>query len=142
MAEYGSTSWYRLIVSLISSDKSLEKLARKACRSSYDLVVSSDPILEGDKLFRPNVRLIIVDHEAVEERMRGWLLDQIRRFARHSTLVYIASHYSEGTERRARAYQAQYYTSKSVDAEQMPRVLWSLLNAAKACEHQQISMLA
>lgn len=124
----------RFVVALISADDSLQQLAREACQSKYELAVCTDPTLERETLFRSNVRLIIIDDEAIDEPIRGWLLDQIRRFSNHAMLVYVASHHSESSEKRARSYQVQYYTSKPIDPERTLRVLRSLLEALKARE--------
>jgi len=132
--ENGSTATPKFVVALISADDSLQELASEACQSKYELVVCTDPTLDREALFRPNVKLIIVDDEAVDEGIRGWLLDQIRRFSHQSMLVYVASHYSESSEKRARSYQVQYYTSKPVDPDRTLRVLRSLLEALKARE--------
>lgn len=133
-AENGVLASPKFVVALISADDSLQQLTREACQPRYDLVVCTDPTLERERLFRPNVRLIIIDDEAIDEPIRGWLLDQIRRFSNHSMLVYVASHHSESSEKRARSYQVQYYTSKPIDPDRTLRVLRSLLEALKARE--------
>jgi hypothetical protein len=79
----------------------------------------------------PNVRLAILDDQAVVEDERGWLLAQIRRHFSGTSLLYIAGTQSDGNEKRARINGAHYYASKPLSLEQFGYVLRSFLQAQK-----------
>lgn len=82
-------------------------------------------------LAQPNVRLIILDDQAVEENDRGWLLAQIRKYFPGPSLLYIAGSQSDGNEKRARTNGAHYYISKPLSLERFSYVLQSFLQAAR-----------
>ncbi len=90
----------------------------------------TDPHEARAFLLKPGVRIVVIDDEAIEESTRGWLLDQVRKRARHALVAYIAAIHSPETERRARAHSVQYYTSKPMDRERTLRVLHSFEHAA------------
>ncbi len=80
------------------------------------------------KMFaQPNVRLVILDDQAVEENDRNWLLAQIRKHFSGASLLYIAGSQSDGNEKRARTNGAHYYVSKPLALERFGRVLQSFL---------------
>jgi response regulator of citrate/malate metabolism len=75
----------------------------------------------------PNVRLVILDDQTVEESDRGWLLGQIRKHFSGTSLLYVAASHSDGNERRARTNGAHYYVSKPLLLERFGHVLESFL---------------
>lgn len=76
---------------------------------------------------QPNVRLLILDDEIVEENERGWLLAQIRKHFSGTSLLYVAVSQSDGNEKRARINGAHYYVSKPLSLERFGYVLRSFL---------------
>lgn len=79
------------------------------------------------KMFaQTNVRLVLLDDQAVDENDRGWLLAQIRKHF-SGTLLYVVSSQSDGNEKRARTNGAQYYISKPLPLERFGYVLRALL---------------
>jgi DNA-binding response OmpR family regulator len=79
----------------------------------------------------PNVRIVILDDQAVEENDRGWLLTRIRKRLPGASLLYIARNQSDTNEKRARSNGAQYYASKPLSFERFGYVLQSFLRAKK-----------
>ena len=78
----------------------------------------------------PNVRLVILDDQLVQENDRGWLLGQIRKDFSGCSLLYVTNHHSEHNEKRARTSGVHYYTSKPISDGQFARVLQSFLQNA------------
>ena len=76
---------------------------------------------------QPNVRLVILDDQTVEENDRGWLLAQIRKHFSSGSLLYVAGSQSDGNEKRARINGAQYYVAKPLSLERFGYVLESFL---------------
>lgn len=76
---------------------------------------------------QPNVRLVILDDQTVEENERGWFLAQIRKHFSGTSLLYVAASQSDGNERRARINGAHYYASKPLSLERFGYVLRSFL---------------
>ena len=76
---------------------------------------------------QPNVRLVVLDDQAVEENDRGWLLAQIRKHFSGNSLLYIAGSQSDANEKRARTNGAHYYISKPLSFERLRYVLQSFL---------------
>ncbi len=80
-------------------------------------------------LAQPNLRLAILDDQAVDENDRGRLLAQIRRHLSGVPLLYVAGSPNDGNEKRARANGAQYYISKPLSFDRFGQVLESFLRA-------------
>ena len=77
----------------------------------------------------PNVRLAILDDQAVEENDRGRLLEQIRKRFPGNALLYVADTHGDGNEMRARTNGAHYYVSRPLPLERFGQVLQSFLKA-------------
>jgi hypothetical protein len=80
---------------------------------------------------QPNVRLVILDDQAVEENDRSWLLTRIHKRLPGVSLLYIAGNQSDTNEKRARANGAHYYVSRPLSFERFGYVLQSFLRAKK-----------
>lgn len=78
---------------------------------------------------RPNVLLVVLDDQRIQEGDRGWLLAQIRKRFSGVPLLYVAGSQSDGNERRARSSGAHYYVSKPLAPERFGEVLESFLRA-------------
>ena len=86
----------------------------------------------GDGSFaQPNVRLVILDDQAVQEDDRSWLLTRICKRLPGASLLYVAGNQSDTNEKRARANGAHYYVSKPLSFERFGYVLQSFLRAKK-----------
>lgn len=117
-------------VVVFSADKELNALAQQAAPQPWRVEHCEDPSVGRQVLQRPNVKVVIVDDEVVQEDARGWLLDRIHRFVPQALLIYVAASHSPADEKRARSYAAQYYTAKPIDTERTLRVVQSFLKAA------------
>ena len=115
---------------VFSRDESIVKMIAEGMSDSWVIEKFTDPHQARTFLLKPGVRIVVIDDEAIDESTRGWLLDQVRKRARHALVAYIAAIHSPETERRARAYSVQYYTSKPMDRERTLRVLHSFEQAA------------
>ena len=113
---------------VFSRDASLLDLTSRAAGDGWKVERCDDVSKCQESLVRPQVRLVIVDDEAIEDRMRGWLLERVRTCAPQAPFVYVAGAHSDATEKRARAYATGYYTSKPVEAEPLLRVLGSFIS--------------
>ncbi len=119
-------------IAVFSSDPSLVSLVHEVCPRAWQVEPCRDPESGRDILSRPDIRMVVVDDEEIQEQLRGWLLDRVRKFAPQALLFYVAALHSEADEKRARSYQAQYYTSKPLDTGRTLRVLESFLQVASA----------
>jgi hypothetical protein len=82
-----------------------------------------------EALAQPNLRLAILDDQAVDENDRGRLLAQLRRHFSGIPLLYVANIASDSNEKRARANGAHYYVSKPLSFDRFGQVLESFLQA-------------
>ena len=82
-----------------------------------------------EMIAQPNVRLVIVDDQTVEENDRGWMLVQIRKHFSGIPLLYVAGGQSDANEKQARTNGAQYYVSKPLSVERFGQVVRSFLQA-------------
>ena len=115
---------------LLSDDEALAGLVRGIVKRPWKLVRQGATGYVSHKVFtQPNVRLVILDDQTVEENDRGWLLAQIRRYFSGAALLYVAGNQSDGNEKRARTNGAQYYVSKPLSLERFGYVLQSFLQA-------------
>jgi DNA-binding response OmpR family regulator len=120
-------------VLLLSDDEALAKLVLGIVKRPWKLVRHAADKYLGRELFaQPNVRLVILDDQAVEENDRGWLLEQIRKHFSGPPLLYVAGSQSDANEKRARTKGAHYYVSKPLSIERFGQVLQSFLQAKQA----------
>ncbi len=118
---------------LLSDDAALAELVPRIVKRPWKLVRQSGDRYTSRELFiHPNVRLVILDDQAVEENDRNWLLAQIRKHFTDASLLYIAARQSDANERRARTNGAHYYVSKPIPLERFGYVLQSFLQARQA----------
>ncbi len=117
-------------VVLFSSDPAVLALAERALLMGWKLEHCDQFEVCRKVLSQPDVRVVIVDDEAIAREARGLLLERVRRFVPHALLIYVAGAHSAGDERRARSHAAQYYTAKPLDPDRTHRVLESFLRAA------------
>jgi DNA-binding response OmpR family regulator len=92
---------------------------------------SVDQYKSRQVLTQPNVRLVILDDQAVQENDRKWLLAQIGKYFSGVSLLYVAGNQSDTNEKRARTNGAHYYVSKPVSPERFAHVLQSFLRTAQ-----------
>ncbi len=119
----------RRAIAVFSRDESIVKMIAEGMSDSWFIEKFTDPHEARAFLLKPDVRIVVIDDEAIEESTRGWLLDQVRKHAPHALVAYIAAIHSPEIERRARTYHVQYYTSKPMDRERTLRVLHSFARA-------------
>lgn len=117
---------------LLSDDKTLANHVHGIVKRPWKLVWPDASEWTNREVFaQPNVRLLILDDQAVEENNRGWLLAQIRRYFSGTFLIYIAGNQSDGNEKRARTTDSHYYISKPLSFERFGYVLQTFLEAAR-----------
>ena len=115
---------------LLSEDRELLALVGRLVTPPWKLVRhEAGKFITREVLAQPNVRLAILDDEAVNENVRGRLLAQIRKHFSGISLLYIADTQSEAGEKRARANGAHYYVSKPLSLDRFGQVLQSFLRA-------------
>ena len=113
---------------LLSEDRELVDLVGRLVMPPWKLVRhEAGKFMTRAVLAQPNVRLAILDDEAVKESDRGRLLAQIRKHFAGVSLLYVADSQSEAGEKRARANGAHYYISKPLSLERFGQVLQSFL---------------
>jgi DNA-binding response OmpR family regulator len=118
---------------LLSDDEVLAKLVLGIVKRPWKLVRhAADKYVSRELFAQPNVRLVILDDQAVEENDRGWLLEQIRKHFSGPPLLYVAGGQSDANEKRARSKGAHYYVSKPLSVERFRQVLQSFLQAKQA----------
>jgi DNA-binding response OmpR family regulator len=117
-----------LILLLLSDDEALANFVLGIVKCPWKLVHQGADRYMSHKMFaQPNVRLVVLDDQAVQENDRDWLLAQIRKHFSGHPLLYVAGNHSEINEKRARTNGAQYYASKPLVHEQFGQVLQSFL---------------
>lgn len=117
---------------LLSDDEALAGVVRGIVVRPWVLAHhSTQSYLRREDLPQQNVRLVILDDQAVEETDRGWMLAQIRKRFSGTPLLYVAANQSDANERRARTNGAHYYISKPVSVDQFRHVLKSFLQAQR-----------
>lgn len=121
----------RRAVAVFSDNESIMTLVADSTGDSWVMEKCAALYEARAFLVKPSLRMVVIDDEAIEESTRGWLLDQVRKSAPQALVAYIAAVHSHETERRARAYGVQYYTSKPLDRERTLRVLRSFASTAK-----------
>src|SRR6516225_7832602 len=116
---------------VFSKDESVIRLIRDGLGDGWRIELCSKP---GEGLIFPlrtGVGIVVIDDAAIDESSRGWLLDQVHRWAPDALVAYIASAHAPEVERRVRAQGVQYYLSRPVDRERTLRVLRSFVVAAR-----------
>ncbi len=121
----------RFAIAVFSRDQSVVNMIAECIGNSWVIEKFADPHQARAFLLNPGVRIVVIDNEAVDESIRGWLLDQVRKRAPQALVAYIAAIHSAETERRARGYRVQYYTSKPINRELTQRVLHSFAGATR-----------
>lgn len=117
---------------LLSDDQRLAELILGIVQPPWKLVrKDADGYLNRRMFAQPNVRLVILDDQAVQEGDRSHLLAQIRKHFAGHPLLYVAGSHSEVNEKRARTNGAHYYASKPLAQGQFGQVLQSFLRAQK-----------
>lgn len=120
---------------LLSDDEALANLVLGIIKGPWKLVRrGADGYVSNQMFTEPNVRLVILDDQAVEENDRSRLLAQIRERFSGTPLLYIAGSQSDGSEKRARTNGAHYYVSKPLSLERFGYVLQSFLQARQVKE--------
>jgi DNA-binding response OmpR family regulator len=117
-----------LTLLLLSDDEALAGLVLGIVKPPWKMVRDGADGYMSRKIFaQPNVRLVVLDDQAVQENDRGRLLGQIRKHFSGHPLLYVAGNHSEVNEKRARTNGVHYYASKPLAREQFGRVLQSFL---------------
>jgi len=119
-----------LVVALLSNDDDLAQIVRSAVKMPWRLEHHFYNGAVTEFLQLPDVRLVVVDDESVNDGNRGWLLEQIRRNLDEATLLYVAGTHSVQNERRARANGAHYYTAKPIHGDELKSVLKGFMHRA------------
>jgi hypothetical protein len=115
---------------LLSDDEVLTRLVSAVVRPPWKVALhGADRFMTREVLALPNVRIAILDDQAVEENDRGRLLEQIRKCFPGNSLLYVAGSHCDGNEMRARTNGAQYYVSRPLSPERFGQVLQSFLKA-------------
>lgn len=113
---------------LLSDDEELVDFVRQVVKRPWGLVRQrADKFMTREVLAQPNLRLAILDDQAVDENDRGRLLAQIRKNFSGVPLLYVAGSPNDGNEKRARANGAHYYISKPLSFDRFGQVLESFL---------------
>ena len=115
-------------VLLLTEDHALADLVFGTVKPPWTLFrQSADKYKSRQALTQPNVRLVILDDQAVEENDRKWLLAQIGKYFSGVSLLYVAGSQNDTNERRARTNGAHYYVSKPLSPERFAHVVQSFL---------------
>jgi DNA-binding NarL/FixJ family response regulator len=119
-------------VLLLTDDQALADFVLGVVKPPWELVSHrvNKPVTR-EVFVQPNVRLVILDDQAVEEKDRGRLLAQINKHFSGTALLYVAGSQSDGNERRARTNGAHYYVSKPLSLERLGHVLQSFLQVQR-----------
>jgi len=112
---------------LISADKALVELLGRIAPAEWRVEHRPDSSGTGDLLRQLDLRLVVLDDEAVAAEERGWLLTQVRRNRPGAALIYVAANHDGEVEKRARAGGANYYTSKPIHEERLADVVRSFM---------------
>ena len=87
---------------LLSDDEELVDFVRRVVKRPWRLVRQrADKFMTREVLAQPNLRLAILDDEAVDEIDRGRLLAQIRKHFSGVPLLYVAGSPKDDNEKRA-----------------------------------------
>jgi DNA-binding response OmpR family regulator len=115
---------------LLSDDQALMDFVLGVVKHPWRLILYRAAAHVSREAFaQPNVRLVVLDDQAVDENSRGMLLTQIRRRFAGTPLLYVAATQTDGNEKRARTNGAHYYASKPLSLDRFGYVLRSFLQA-------------
>ena len=115
---------------LFSDDKALMDFVLGVVKHPWRLIqYRAAAHVSREAFAQPNVRLVVLDDQAVDENSRGMLLTQIRRRFAGTPLLYVAATQTDGNEKRARTNGAHYYASKPLSLDRFGYVLRSFLQA-------------
>jgi DNA-binding response OmpR family regulator len=115
---------------LLSDDEELTEFVRGVVKPPWRLARHAVAACASHRVFaQPNVRIVILDDQAVEENDRGWLLTRICKRIPSASLLYVAGNHNDASEKRARGNGAHYYVSKPLSFERFGYVLQSFLRA-------------
>src|SRR5215471_13599745 len=113
---------------VFSSEDCVGQLARDSLDGTW--LINTFPALDvvdevRALLVRPGLGIVVVDDKGIEDNARGWLLDQVRKWAPQALVAYIANEHSAEIERRARSRNVHYYCSRPLDRDRTVSVLRS-----------------
>ncbi len=114
---------------LLSRDEAIAGLVADASKTGWKVAQHRETHALHSLFGEPNVRLVILDDEAVDEHDRGRLLAQIRRRIPSASLLYVAAGHTEDNEKRARTGGAHYYVSKPLALERFNHILQSFMRS-------------
>ena len=118
---------------LLSDDEALAEVVRGITKPPWKLVWQAvDGHMSRQVFAQPDVRLVVLDDQKVDESDRGWMLAQIRKHFSGNPMLYVAGSQSDANEKRARANGAHYYISKPLSLERFRDVLQSFLQVQQA----------
>ncbi len=120
---------------IFSVDESIVDLIKSSLREPWEVERCTNPVKARAALLRRGVEIVVVDDSGVEETMRGWLLDQVQKWAPRAMVAYIAADHGPEVEREARRHHVQYYLSRPIDPERTVRVMQSFANLASQRSH-------
>jgi DNA-binding response OmpR family regulator len=117
---------------LLSGDEQIAKLVTTIANAAWRVAQHLETHATHPIFAEPNVKLVILDDEAIEGPERGRLLTQIRRRMPSASLLYIAAGHDEQNEKRARTNGAHYYVSKPLSLDRFGLVLQSFMRLHEA----------
>jgi DNA-binding NtrC family response regulator len=116
---------------VFSRDESIVGLIANGLNDGWRLERCLNPSDARSFLVKAGVGVVIIDDGAIEQGTRGWLLDQVRKWAPDALVAYIAANHTPEIERQARSHNVQYYASQPIDPERTVRILRSFIGAAR-----------
>jgi response regulator of citrate/malate metabolism len=116
----------RSSVLLLSTDPRLRVLVRRAAGvAAIRFRARTESARRALETAAPS--LVVVDDSALAPSERGWFLEQVRRLASETRIVYVASHHDAEMERSVRAHGVVHYTARPIDEDRLARVLAALV---------------
>ena len=110
-----------------SDDAALTSLATEAAGDQWHVERCSKLASAAEFLARPELKLILFDDQILGNADSSSALVQLREWAPHAPVIYIAAEHNSETEKLARAAGVHHYTSKPIDAERFSQVVRSFL---------------
>ncbi len=110
-----------------SDDAALTSLASEAAGDQWHVEHCSKLASAAVFLARPELKLILFDDQILSYADSSSALVQLREWAPHAPVIYIAAEHNSETEKLARAAGVHHYTSKPIDAERFSQVVRSFL---------------
>jgi DNA-binding response OmpR family regulator len=130
--DHTGTLMVRPTLLLLSADREIVEIVTDAAKAGWRVAEHGETEALHSLFAEPNVRLVLLDDEAIEEAERGRLLTQIRRRLPAASLLYVAGNHDELNEKRARTGGAHYYVSKPLALERFAHVLQSFMRMQQA----------